>query len=303
MKKIIIILTISLLSFFQIKPLYSTLQDFKEDYKVERDANASLSLYAALQDVKKDYEKEESAKKKPEKKTNSSTSHSESYDSSDDGCVDMCIFIFPLWLEANLDLEYAPYPYSHKENNFICNDTKEQSFYGGCFDGRGTIWYLTLEAGGQYAFDEGNAGFARLSGKILRFFGPEFEFKRLVDENKDKLDYYAFGINIPIFQFSGFSPDIYVQAAYMRGVLDRNGISYGVIINSYPFNPVSLMFRFGVQSYRNIKGEEYGSMDLYDYEGRLGIVFYRLELFGGYRRLSSDFVKIHGPIFGLKMFI
>jgi hypothetical protein len=270
----IILLSMALLSFCLIKPAYSDLKDFKDDYK-----------------------KEESSKKQK-----NSSSKSSSSDSSDDSCAEMCILFLPIWIEANASLKYSSYPYSHEQNNFICNYPDEE-YVNQCFDDEGSSWYLTLESGGQYAFDNGNAGFARLSGKIFKFFGPEFEFKRLVDDNNDKLDYYAFGINIPIFQFSGFSPDIYVQASYLRGVIERDGISYGIIINSYPIDPISLMFRFGVQSFGNIKGEDYGSMDFYDYEGRLGIIFYRLEIFGGYRHIRTELTKIHGPIAGIRIFI
>jgi len=286
-KKVTIILIISLLSSFLVRPVYADLKNFKDNY-----------------------EKEEKSKKQTQKSSNSGQSFSDSsssgqvsFDSSEEACLDACIIILPLWIGANLSLEYSPYPYSHDTNNFICNDAGDENSYNKCFEGKGSAWFLTLESGWQHAFDNGNAGFARLSGKIFRFFGPEFEFKRLVDDNKDKLDYYAFGINIPIFQFSGFSPDIYVQASYLRGILERNGVSYGIIINSYPIRPISLMFRFGVQSFGNIKGEDYGSMDFYDYEGRLGLILYRLEIFGGYRHIKTELTKIHGPVAGIKMFI
>ena len=267
-RKIIVILSIMLSAFCFINPAYSDLKNFKDSYK-----------------------KEESSKKKSSSKS-----------SLDDSCVETCIDLLPIWFEANASINYSSYPYSHEQNNFICVDSDEE-YQARCFEGDGSSWYLSLESGWQYAFDNGNAGFARLSGKIFKFFGPEFEFKRLVDDNNDKLDYYAFGINIPLFQLSGFSPDLYVQKSYLRGVIDRDGISYGIIINSYPINPISLMFRFGVQSFGNIKGEDYASMDFYDYEGRLGLVFYRLEIFGGYRRISTELTKIHGPIVGIKIFI
>lgn len=271
--------------------------------------------YPALKDFKQDYEKEESSK--------SGGSGSGSYGSGGGGdeCMGECtLFIFQLWFAANMYLEYDKYPYhTSGKNNFVCNypflnnssagrdpgltetGYNDSGSGTGCFDGK--KWFLTLEGGGQYAFDNGNGGFARLSGKIYKIIGPEFEAKRIVDDYGDHLDYYAAGVNIPIVQFSGFMPDFYIQAIFLKGVIERNGTAFGIIINSYPVKPLSFMLRFGSQSYGNIKGKDYGNMDFYDYEGRIGVILNRFEFFAGYRKIGSEEVKLGGPVAGIKIFL
>lgn len=297
---------------------------------------SSQVLYSALNDFKHDYEKEEKSKSGKSKSAGSGTGKSKSKgyssDSGDDGCASLlgemlgeliweaCISpLVYLWVDLNCELEYSKYPYYDTEkSNFICNyiisskkqdDSKpeiidismpDSSQGKGCFDGKS--WFLTIEGGGQNAYDNGKGGFGRISGKIFKLLGPELEAKRLVDKNDDYLDYYAMGVNIPIVQFSGFMPDFYVQAAFLRGVIERDGVSYGIIINSYPVRPLSLMVRFGRQSYGNIKGQEYGNMKFYDYEGRIGIIFNRFEIFAGYRNMEALYAEIRGPVAGVKIF-
>ena len=282
--------------------------------------------YPALNDFKNDYQKEENSKS-GNSGSGSSGSGSDKNPGDDDlaacigGCMwDGCISpVGSLWFVMNHSLEYSKYPYYQNEkSNFICNysmdltgtDTPIQEIalkeipdspkIRGCFDGK--EWFLTVEGGWQNAFDNGTGGFGRLSGKIFRLIGPEIEAKRIVDKNDDHLDYYAIGVNIPLVQFSGFMPDFYIQAACLRGIIDRNGVSYGIIINSYPVKPLSFMLRFGRQSYGNIKGEEYGDMKFYDYEGRVGIIFNRFEIFAGYRKTAAIYAELKGPVAGIKVF-
>lgn len=281
--------------------------------------------HSALKDFKQDYQKEENSKS-GNSGPGSSGSGSGSSTSNDDlaSCLGDCLFNSCLmtgsfWFLLNHSLEYAEYPYyDNEKSNFICNysvnykkreepvqeisynEISETGLTKGCFDGKD--WYLTIEGGAQNAYDNGTGGFGRLSGKIFRLIGPEIEAKRLVDKNDDHLDYYALGINIPIVQFSGFMPDFYIQAAYLRGVINRSGISYGIIINSYPVKPLSFMFRFGKQSYENIKGDGYNRMKFYDYEGRAGIVISRMEIFAGYRKCATENVELKGPVVGIKVF-
>lgn len=291
-------------------------------------AFSSNISYAALNDFKQDYQKEENSKSGSSGSGSSNSGSGSSGSGNNDladcigGCIwDGCLSFGSLWFLINHSLEYSKYPYYQDEkNNFICNYSIDQTGKDspsqvqeiaykeipdspkikGCFDGKD--WFLTLEGGWQNAFDNGTGGFGRISGKIFRLIGPEIEAKRIVDKNDEHLDYYAIGVNIPIVQFSGFMPDFYIQAAFLRGIIDRNGVSYGIIINSYPVRPLSFMLRFGRQSYGNIKGEEYGKIKFYDYEGRVGIIFNRFEIFAGYRKTAALYAELKGPVAGVKIF-
>ena len=284
-------------------------------------AFSSKISYPALKGFEKDYEREENSKSG---KSNSGTRKSGSGDDTCAGCMGEflwygCITAGSLWFVMNRSLEYSQFPYHQDEkSNFVCNysidlageetpiqeiavkEIPDSPDVKGCFNGKS--WFLTLEGGGQYAYDNGNGWGGRLSGKIFKLIGPEIEAKRIVDRNDDHLDYYAIGVNIPIIQFSGFMPDFYLQAAYLRGIIERDGISYGIIINSYPVKPFSFMLRFGRQSYGNIKGEEYGNMKFYDYEGRVGVIFNRFEIFAGYRKTAALYAELKGPVAGVKVF-
>lgn len=293
--------------------------------------------HSALKDFKEDYQKDENSKS-----TSSHSGGGSSHISGDsDECAGECLFktftvILPLWFAVNRNLIYAPYPYHYSDrNHFICNydipdnekrgdsnnsdkkaDIEIQNKRGmrsdsssgipasskkGCFNG--SSWYLAFEGGVQYASENGNAAFGRISGKLFRFLGPEIEVKRLKDKNDDHLDYFALGINIPVVQFSGFSPDLYIQRAMLRGIIERKGVSYGIIVNSYPVSPLSMMLRIGVQSYENINGKEFKNVELHDYEYRIGVILNRFEIFAAYRHVGSDSADIKGPLAGIKLFI
>jgi hypothetical protein len=314
MKKVILLTVLILIIFsLQISHLYSGLDDFKHDFK-----------------------KEESQKSKGSNDRHPSSSGIEC------SCFDMIMAYFvKLWIDVNLDVRYNKYPYQFLDsNNFIfyiepslkkpenrndfkqveINKTKDlMNTYdipdkssdtektkhislnkGTQFEDKN--YYFTIEGGYQYAFDNGNGIFATLRGKFYKLIGPEIEAKRIID-NHDHLDYYAFGLNIPIVQFSGFLPDFYFQKIFLKGIIDRDGYAYGLIINSYPIKPISLMVRIGEQSYNNIKGKDYGNIKFMDYEGRIGVIYNRFEIYVGYRHIKAEYAKIEGPEFGIKIFI
>ncbi len=297
-----------------------------------------LEINAALNDFKKDYEKEESGKaktsgEKSDDSTGSDSSKSYSDSNQTEDCFsqvigDFCTGFFLSWITLNYHLKYAYYPYQTKDTNnfiyyFLPDDTvktgedavinpqpeikqNESSSFTGWLNhgipGKSKDFYFAFDAGGQYAFGNGSGAFLALSGKIFKFIGPLIEVKRIWD-GKDYLGQYAFGVNFPLCQFSGFMPDIYIQKIFLKGVLDRSGIGYGFILNSFPVKPLSFMIRIGMQSYGNIKGQKYGSMDFYDYEARIGFLINRYELFAGYKHLKAERTTLEGPVMGIRIFI
>lgn len=298
------------------------------------------NLYSDLKDFKQDFKKEESEKSRSTKSRNDSSSSSN--DGCSEAIGEFTFYVFIAWVQFNFALRYNNYPYQFQDsNNFIfhyhtilqkrypsvnnenaiinsdvpsTNDMNAKDDEDAAEEindmqslNKGTEfedknYYFTLEGGYQYAFDNGNGAFAALRGKFYKLIGPEIEARRIIDNN-DHLDYFAFGLNIPVIQFSGFMPDLYLQKIYLKGIIERDGFAYGIIVNSYPVKPFSFMIRIGEQSYNNIKGKDYGKVDFMDYEIRAGIVYNHFELFIGFRHMKAKYAEIKGPEIGLKIII
>ena len=238
-----------------------------------------------------------------------------------------------MWLAHNLSAYYSSYPYEHPQiSNFInllpvfTKDKKsdnpvenkaepevEQGYKAeesGPLDDLAQLkplpefdhtYYLNADIGGQWARDDGSGAFVNMSGKIFRILGPECEYKRVIDK-EDHLDYLALGINLSIIQTNYFSPDFYIQYASMKGIVDLDGFAFGLIAHSYPVKPLHLMFRIGKQSYTKHETEDiYRDISFIDLEGRIGVIFYRFEIFAGYRHIETDYAELGGPICGIRV--
>jgi hypothetical protein len=232
-----------------------------------------------------------------------------------------------LWVSHHLMVYYSDYPYGNSQKNHFVNyvaplfgnsdgkdpgddlldddiheknSSQEKKLSDEQEDSELDLsayknYFYSIDGGFRDYGENGSGGFVSLRGRFWKFIGPECEAMR-IDDGKDHLDYYAIGINIPVFQNSYISPDFYIQAAYMRGVIDLDGMAYGIIINSYPFKPVTLFFRAGQQVYHKDK-YEYKFIDI---EGRIGLILYRFELFAGYRRVKTEYAELKGPFTGIK---
>lgn len=282
------------------------------------------SIYARLNDFRKDVEREENSSG-----GSSGEGSSGGSDDVDDcltdllsECLGQCLAsAFDLWIEVNMPVYYSDYPYSadNKKNSFIyydpaynpegerdCSGLYDEEEEERCEEYNSSLrnsytpspelkhYYFTIEGGGDWFRDEGKGFHAALSGKIARFFGPEIEYRRISD-GEDYLNYYAIGINIPLFQFDAFAPDFYAQACGMKGVLDRNGFTYGLIIHSYPVDPLVLTFRIGQQAYESI-----GFLDV---EARAGIIINRFEFFCGWRHMKAKYASLGGLVYGVKVYL
>ena len=227
-----------------------------------------------------------------------------SSEESSNGCIDeiapeLFEFFFALWMIHNLSTHYKPYPYADYSGDYFFEH--DPSYFGGDVTRyeSGSMkyskpYYYSIEAGRQWARDEGSGGFVSLRGKFWKFFGPELEAWRL-DDGEDKLDYYAVGLNIAIFQFDYFSLDYYGQYSRFKGVVDLKGYSNGGRITIYPGANLSLMLKAGALMYEHIT--------FADYEGRVGYYINRVELFAGWRQIKSGAAELGGPIAGLKIML
>ncbi len=273
------------------------------------------SSFAKLKDFKSDVEGNEKSKSK-------NTSGGGSSDSSCGGaCMEMALEItFALWAAHNMLVYYEKYPYFSKDKNFINyyrsfsntikNDEEEHRdmhMVGDDIEDTSSprkddfnpfskkFYYYTLAAGGQWANDEGSGFLVEFRGKFMQHFGPEFYARSLWD-GEDDIQFYSGGLNLSLFQNSYLSADFYITGAFMRGVIERDGVGFGTVITSYPFKPVTLFFRIG--------GLDFGKTEFLDFEGRIGFMIGRLEIFGGYQMIHHpDIQDIGGPIGGVRVFL
>lgn len=278
----------------------------------------TTSSYGKLKDFKGDVERNENSKSG--KSSGKGSSDSDSDGSCGGACLDITFFI---WAAHHMLVYYEKYPYFSKDTNFInyyktsdnslkdkkeekkemrmvaADDTdtfsqqKEDKDVFNPFKNK--FYYYTIAAGGQWADDEGSGFLLELRGKFIQHFGPEFAVRSLWD-GEDNIQFFSLGMNLSLIQNSYFSLDFYITGAFMRGIISRDGVGFGGIITSFPFKPVTLFLKFG--------GLDYGKTEFFDFEGRLGFMIGRVELFVGYQRIHHpDVLDIGGPIGGVRVFL
>jgi hypothetical protein len=260
---------------------------------------STTHLTAGLQDFT-----DESKKAEQSKKSGGSSSGS-SIDSSDDDSVfgQLFEFIFLGWAYLNSEVDFTAYPYSNHEyrNNFITYETepsdsqKNEAIKNGetkpgefsdlrrkSVSSDARSWFYSVTAGYHYAGDGVKCGFAAVKGRFWKLIGPEIE-SRTYHDSSGNLNYTNAGICIPIVQHDYFSPDFYIGWGGFRGMMNRNGVSCGVTLSVYPVRPLILYAKAGFLSFDRITYQEY--------EGRLGVIANRFEIFCGYRTLYAKNVS------------
>ncbi len=256
MNKIRIIISIALLLSLTIPLVAGDLGDFKDDVEQEEKEDSQA------QEESEDYEDDDSE--------------------SSPFLAFLWDFTFFLWFAHNDMVYYSPYPYEleamRKGDNFIGHDRrslieirndstpdKNHNFtiYGGATMNESMDTY---------------GGLLRLTGKFFNHLGPELDYRVLYDGD-DVLHNLSTGVNISFFQFDYLSLDFYVKAAFFMGLLERQGISLGAKLTTYPFKPISLELRSG--------GIFYESITFAELEAKLGIHISQWEIFGDFYTLQS----------------
>ncbi len=190
------------------------------------------------------------------------------------------------WFNHNLSVSYDDFPYAHGPQ-FLSyrtplSDQGEAPWKFYRFDVSAEDWY---------AGSMGNGFRVALRGKVIPFLGPELETTHLWD-GQNTLGNTLLGANLSLFQTDLLSVDTYVQAAWLSGVLERSGAAVGLSFQSYPFPPLSVSARLGIQAYENFS---FGEAAL-----QLGYVVDRYEFYAGWRSLEAQYVGLSGPFAGAK---
>ncbi len=252
----------------------------------------NTSLWADLGDFKDDVEKEENENSQIEEADEDNNTEDNYSNENYSLFYFFWKFTFILWFYHNETVFYTPYPYEtngiEEGYNFIGHDKRDDderefnsqkfknfhmALYGGV-----TVNEIADTFGGQF----------RLTGKVINHFGPEIGYRLLFD-GTEILHNLSGGINLSLFQFDFFSFDLYIKAAFFMGLLNRQGISLGGIMRSYPFKPVSLEIYGG--------GLFFESITFAEVEIKLGFHFKATEIFGNFYTLQSKKSQLYS--FGL----
>lgn len=218
----------------------------------------------------------------------------------DDFFSQLIVELFKLiWIANNTSSTYGDFPYS--ENGYILwadleyNDWTEE--YELIPTGERDYWY-TADLQYMHVGGIGTGALATFKGHFFRFIGPYFEAWTLQD-GKDTQSAFRLGILFSLFQSDPFSMSFYGQYQRWMGVLDRQGGTYGLEYRLYPFEPLSIQIRTGVQAFENFQMGEL--------EVQGGVVFDRFELLAGWRwwdlrNLESLLIaEYQGPYFGARV--
>ena len=248
----------------------------------------------ALDDFKDGVEQEEEENRQNDQKNDSQETTEESDEDSEDNPFMEFLWeiTFLLWFIHNETVYYSPYPYElegiREGNNFIGHDLgrKEDLYskkaytknYNFAFYGGGSI----NETFNTYG------GLLRFTGKFINHFGPEIDY-RLLWDGKNLFHNLSGGLNLSFFQFDYLSLDFYLKAAFFMGLLERQGVSLGGKLTTYPFKPLSLEVRSGGMFFEDIT---FAEVDV-----KLGIHTGPIEIFGNFYTLQASNTQIYS--FGL----
>lgn len=192
------------------------------------------------------------------------------------------------WLSHNFSVSYDEFPYAHGPQflSYRTNDPAVQD------KGFRKFFRFDVSAEDWYAGSMGDGFRLALRGKIIPLLGPELETTRLWDGH-NTFENTLLGVNLSLFQMDFLSTDLYFQAASLHGILERSGSAFGLSFQSYPFPPLSIGARLGIQAYDNFA---FGEASL-----QLGYVLDRFEFYAGWRSLQAQYTGLSGPFAGTKI--
>jgi hypothetical protein len=233
-------------------------------------------LFADLSDLKeKMIESERKAEKEDEPPADART------DEQSEAETLLAWNILRLWLYVNVLVEYDEYPYA--TGRYIRYGDQQESW---------KFYRFSVGSDLFIAPDNGAGAQSTFEGKIFPLLGPRFEVMSLFD-GSERLHIALLGGTISLFQSSWLSADAYVQWAAMRGILHRDGMAAGLILTSYPFDPIGVTLTFGTQEYD-------GGLSMEEFSLAVSRHFGRLSAYAGWKSLSAPEYSIEGPFVGLR---
>ncbi len=186
-----------------------------------------------------------------------------------------------IWLADNLGVTFDDYPYSDgrylnfftpnvfsfgEEFYFDDSDDSDNSenfedpeFENPPKKNKEQSYRFALETGFFYFPSQqiyGNE--TRVEGYIWKFFGPVFEntlyanTNSFTDFSENFCGNLRLGGQISLIHSNFFDTSFYMQWTYWYGkFVNLNGFNFGMIVRSYPMNPVLVEWRFNIQNFAN----------------------------------------------------
>lgn len=229
----------------------------------------------------------ESVEEEEEENQERESEDSDEYDDDDDDDGNPFLeflweITFFLWYAHNQSIYYAPYPYEPealRNGDYFIRRIIRSDENWKIIDRNSKNYHFAFYGGANIDEDFNTmGGMTRLTGKFFNHLGPELEYRILWD-GSDLLHILNTGVNLSFFQFDYLSLDFYVEGAFFFGLLERQGITVGAGIYTYPFKPISLEIRSG--------GMFFPSITFAEVEVKLGFHIGRGEIFADFYTLQS----------------
>ena len=204
-----------------------------------------------------------------------------------------------VWVFNNIYLQYGDYPYDgagYIRRPWDAAQSAAQGLeYSQAPDQIKPYWFAA-SAGGFYLDGMGAGPWASFSGNVYKFIGPYADVF-MVTDTKDILGGVRLGLHLSLFQSNAFNMSLYGQWQLWYGLLSRNGGTLGLEFRFYPFKPLTLRTKLGIQFFE--------SFDLGEAEVEAGFMLKAWEIFGGYRwwGFSGDSAaRWNGPYLGVRRY-
>jgi len=229
-------------------------------------------VWADLQDLKKDVQTTEDTKDKDKKKDEAPAPTSGNQDNSFGAFVGKVVAV--LWAADNVGTTFGTHPYD--EHGWVRIAPWTAAVTDGTnpplLTGRDQWW--SAEVQGFFLDGLGSGAWTSWKGHLWRFFGPYLEGWSLTDGGQLLAGGRA-GVVFSLAQSDPFNLGFYLQAQGWTGALVRGGGSGGLEVRSYPFEPLELQLRLGVQAFDRFQ--------LGEFEAQAGWNLGTVTVFGGYR--------------------
>ena len=201
-----------------------------------------------------------------------------------------------LWMTHNLSAWYTPYPYSVDSfsTSYVGHNYNLLDYFDAArpdLKQNRMSFYLS---GGAFPIDAeyGYTASFRMTSKILAAFGTDLEYRWWGDESGN-LHFLRTGGLLPIVQTDFFSLDMAMAGAFFFDLFTFSGFTFGAVVTTYPFRPLSLELRGG--------GIFSSTVNLGEIGLKVGIHLNRFEFFLGYYGLLHTDLAIHAFDAGIGM--
>jgi hypothetical protein len=238
-------------------------------------------------------EEEKQKREEPQKKDQNNDQNNQNRNNRDrdrrrnnnrDSDNDSASLMAGLWTINNLYCHYGNYPYEYggyvRHSYSDDSDNTPQKLY----------WFST-SLSGLYLGDMGFGGWASFSGNLYKFFGPYVD---VFYTAREEMGGVRAGLHFSVIQSDPLNLSLYLQAQWYYGSLERVGGVGGFELRSYPYKPLSLRLKMGLQVFEYFQVGEV--------ETEAGLMLQAWEILAGWRWWRLDNSTWNGPYLGVRRY-